>query len=102
MLILKIILCVIFAALAAVLLTGHGSGLIAGYNTATEAEKEKYDQKKLCRVTGAGMGVIALMILVWTIGGETLDRYVKVLPFVIFADCAVMLILANTICKKKP
>ena len=101
MLIFQIIMCVIFAALIAVLLTGHGSFLIAGYNTATPKEREKYDQKKLCRVIGAGIAVVPLMILIWIIGGEALNKYVSVFPIVIVADCVVMLILANTICKKK-
>ena len=33
-----------------VLLCGKGSGLIAGYNTASEEEKNKYNEKKLCIV----------------------------------------------------
>lgn len=31
---------------------GKGSWLIAGYNTASKKEKEKYDEKKLCRAVG--------------------------------------------------
>ena len=54
----------IFVALAITFLTGHGSGLIAGYNTASEKEKAKYDEKKLCRTFGVGMAVIAVTILV--------------------------------------
>lgn len=58
---------VVFAVLAIVslvLLSGHGGFLIAGYNTASKEEKEKYDEKKLCRITGIGMAVAALLILV--------------------------------------
>ena len=54
----------IFVALAITFLTGHGSSLIAGYNTASEKEKAKYDEKKLCRTFGVGMAVIAVTILV--------------------------------------
>ena len=32
-----------------VLFTGHGSWLLAGYNTMKKEKREKYDEKKLCR-----------------------------------------------------
>ena len=51
------IVFVIFAALSITLLSGHGSWFISGYNTATKEEKEKYDEKKLCRTMGIGIDV---------------------------------------------
>ena len=39
-------LCAVFIALSAILLSEHGAMLIAGYNTAKEEEKAKYDEKK--------------------------------------------------------
>lgn len=38
-------LCAVFIVLSAILLSGHGAMLIAGYNTAKEKEKAKYDEK---------------------------------------------------------
>ena len=35
--------------LGVLFLNGKGSFLIAGYNTASKAEKEKMDEKKLCK-----------------------------------------------------
>ena len=35
----------IFAVLSIILLSGHGSWFISGYNTASNEEKEKYDEK---------------------------------------------------------
>ena len=46
------IVFVIFAVLSIVLLSGHGSWFISGYNTASKEEKKKYDEKKLCRTMG--------------------------------------------------
>ena len=51
------IVFVIFAVLSIVLLSGHGSWVISGYNTASKEEKEKYDEKKLCRTMGIGMSI---------------------------------------------
>lgn len=36
---------ILFALLSGVLLSGRGGFLIAGYNTASKEEKEKYDEK---------------------------------------------------------
>ena len=36
----------IFAVLSIILLSGHGSWFISGYNTASNEEKEKYDYKQ--------------------------------------------------------
>ena len=44
--------------LGIIFLKGKGSFLIAGYNTASKAEKEKIDEKKLC--TCVGMLMFAL------------------------------------------
>ena len=36
---------VLFLAMSVTLLTGHGSWLISGYNTASKKEKAKYNEK---------------------------------------------------------
>ena len=99
-----IMLWIVFAFLAImsiVLLSGHGSGLIAGYNTASEDEKNQYDEKKLCRVIGAGMLVITLLILVMAIWEAVLPAsFAFVTLVIVVVDCAAMIIAANTICKK--
>ena len=46
------IVFVIFAVFSIILLSGHGSWFISGYNTASKEEKEKYDSKALCKSTG--------------------------------------------------
>ena len=55
---------VVFAVLSIILLSGHGSWFISGYNMASKEEKEKYDEKKLCRTTGIGMSIIAILMLI--------------------------------------
>ena len=56
-------IAVFMGILTVVLLMGKGSFLIAGYNTSSKEEKQEYDEKKLCRVVGGGMGVITLMLI---------------------------------------
>ena len=89
------------AVLSIVLLSGHGSGLIAGYNTATEEEKGQYDEKKLCRVIGTGMAVITLLVFVMAVWEAVLPvAFVYVSLAIVLIDCGVMIVAANTICKK--
>ena len=92
---------IIFAILSAVLISGHGSGLIAGYNTASKKEKAKYNEKRLCRTMGIGMAVIALLNLFLGIFENVLPAgFVYVQISIIIADVLIMIILGNTICKK--
>ena len=53
----------VFAGIAVLLLSGRGAWLIAGYNTSSPEEKQKYDEKRLCRVMGSGAAVIAVFLL---------------------------------------
>ncbi len=92
---------ILIAILAAALLSGHGSWLIAGYNTASEKEREKYDKKKLCRTVGAGLTVADVIILIMELFENVLPAsFAGIAAMLIFADCFVMIILGNTICKK--
>ena len=77
----------IFAVLSITLLSGRGSWFISGYNTATKEEKEKYDEKKLCRTMGIGMSIIAILALTIALG-------------IILVDVVVIIILGNTLCRK--
>ncbi len=84
-----------------VLISGHGSGLIAGYNTSSKEEKEKYNEKKLCKVIGYGMAVIALLILIMGLFAKVLPAgFANLFIAVVILDCVGMIVLGCTICKK--
>ena len=92
---------VIFAVIIIVLLSGHGANLIAGYNTASEEEKNRYDAKKLCRTVGGGMSMITILILVMAIWESVLPAYFSTVFLVVtLIDIGVMLVLMNTVCRK--
>lgn len=91
----------VFAIISIVLLSGHGANLIAGYNTSSKEEQSKYDTKKLCRVTGAGMTIITIMIFIMAAGEAVLPAsFAKLFIAVTVAVCVVIILLSNTICKK--
>ena len=80
------IVFVIFAVLSIILLSGHGSWFISGYNTASREEKEKYDEKKLCRTMGIGMSIIAILAL-------TMGLFENILPaFFVYIALGIILV----------
>ena len=92
---------IIFAVLSIVLLLGHGSWFISGYNTASKEEKEKYNEKKLCRTMGIGMFVITLLILTMGLLENILPAFFAYIALgIVLVDVAVIIILGNTICRK--
>ena len=95
------IVFVIFAVLSIVLLSGHGSWIISGYNTASKEEKEKYDEKKLCRTMGIGMSIISILILIMGLCESVLPAFfVYIAVGIIVVDVVVIIILGNTLCRK--
>ena len=101
----NIIIWIIFLALlllSITLLRGHGAGFIAGYNDLPDKKKEEYDEKKLCRVTGAGMLIIDIFILIAGLFDNVLpEEFSLVLLIVILITIFAILVLQSTICKKK-
>ena len=54
----------LLAILGLVLRSGKGAFLIAGYNTASKEEKEKTDEKKLCKAVGNLFLILAVCCIV--------------------------------------
>lgn len=95
------IVFIIIAVLSIVLLSGHGSWFVSGYNTASKEEKEKYNEKKLCRIMGIGMFVIAILILIMGLLEDILPAFfVYIALGIVLVDIVVIIILGNTICRK--
>ena len=91
----------IFAVISIILLSGHGSWFISGYNTASREEKEKYDEKKLCRTMGIGMSVIAILLLIMGVFENILPEFfVYIALGIILADVVITIVLGNTICRR--
>ncbi|MCM1120457.1 MAG: DUF3784 domain-containing protein [bacterium] len=92
---------VIFLVISIMLLSGHGSWFISGYNTAPKEEKAKYDKKKLCRTTGFGMAVITVLVLVMGLFEDVLPASFAYISLgIVVVDCLVIVIVNHTICKK--
>jgi cell division protein FtsW (lipid II flippase) len=91
----------LLAVLSIVLLMEKGSFMIAGYNTASKQEKEKYDVKKLCRVLGAGLGIITIISVIYLYYEYNLPSCIQwLIPWGYFIVIVAIIVLGNTICKK--
>ena len=65
--IILLVIALLFLVISLFLLNGKGSWLIAGYNTASQEERDKYNEKKLCRAVGILCLLCCLLmcILAW-------------------------------------
>lgn len=69
----------VLVVVSVVLLSGRGAGLLAGYSTASPAERAHVNAMRLCRIIGASTlvcaiyaAVVALLVYAYVLG--TLDR----------------------------
>lgn len=92
-----IIVAAILVIMGIIILIGKGDNLIAGYNTASEEEKARYNVKRLRGLIGGLLIVLAPMMLL--LNGTTAATWSFVA--LVFVLCIVVVILANTWAKKK-
>ena len=93
-------IALLMVALAFVILKGWGDGLIAGYNTASKEEQEKYNIKRLRIVVAAMILFVPAMILVAATFDDITGKTMDFLPVLLIGVVA-GIILANTWAKKK-
>ena len=91
--ILLLIISLIVLVLAIIILTGKGDNLIAGYNTSTEEEKEKYNIKRVRICVGGMLLILTPIMLMFA------DNFV-VLIAVVPPLSILSVILTNTWAKK--
>ena len=97
-----IVIIVIMFVLGVVILSGKGDNLIAGYNTASEKERQEVNIKRL-RMVVAGICILVSVLLVipFFIGKED-DVSCQVFSALgIMLIAIIGLVLANTWCKRK-
>lgn len=102
---------VLFTVIAALSFCGKSTNLIAGYNRASEEEKAKYDEKKLCNGLGIITAIIAVLefsfafisylVLRGTIAMGSMRIFIAVYMVIIIAAVAAYIAYTNTKCKIK-
>ena len=108
--IILLVMAVVFLIMSVFLLGGKGAWLIAGYNTASREERDKYDERKLCRATGLVCLLCALLMCVLAWLGYRVETGViteeQMLPYALASSAVILLavvaavIYSNTKAKK--
>ncbi len=91
-------LAVLFLVLALVVYFGKGDWLIAGYNTASEKEREKIDIKRLRLVMSVLMFISALFVISLL---YIPPHFIGLAAMAFIFVCLVGVVVANTWAKKK-
>ena len=94
-----IIIAVLIAVMGIVILVGKGDMLIAGYNTASKKEREKYNIKKLRWLVG-GLLILIAPLMCWALIVEKSKTSGFAFCGIVFILCIVVVVLANTWAKK--
>ena len=96
------ILIIVLIALGVIILLGKGDFLIAGYNTASEQEKQKVNVKRLRYVVAGILFLAALFIsLPYLCGQEDSSMANTASTIAIVVTTIVGVFIANTWCKRK-
>lgn len=88
------ILAGLLFVLSIILLSGRGSWLIAGYNTMSKEQQNKYDRKKLTRATG--MLLIITSIAILSLGLSLINALIFII--VVLVSVIITIIYTNKYC----
>lgn len=94
-----IIIAALLVIMGIIILIGKGDMLIAGYNTASKKEREKYNVKKLRWLVG-GLIIIIAPLMCWALIVEQSKISGFAFCGIVFILCIVVVVLANTWAKK--
>ena len=94
-----IFLAAVLLVMGIVILIGKGDNLIAGYNTASQEERSKYNIKRLRGLIGGLLVALAPMLFLVE-AGPAPESVLAFSSLVVFLSI-IIVILANTWAKKK-
>lgn len=97
MLIVHVVFIALFIVLGIIFMMGKGAVLIAGYNTSGRSERQKYDEKALCKFMGKSMFALSACWFISALSeviGSLIPLWIGIGLFV--GVICFMLIYANT------
>lgn len=93
----KILMIALFVLLGIMLSLGKWSFLIAGFNTMSKEEKEKYDSSSLCKFMGKFMFIIAFCITLFVLSDVfTMKILFNIGITILIVSIIFVIIYANT------
>ena len=94
------VLIVLYAVLSVVFFTEHGEKMISAYYANREQES-MFNEKKLSRVIGFVMALLAVLLLVMAVCGSMIpNSYMRVFPFLTILVLFAGIVIAHTTCRK--
>lgn len=106
-----LIMAALMFVLSAFFFKGRGAMLVAGYNTASEEEKRKYDEKKLLKAMGTAVFAIGVMLIAMSVYMYMLEygfadentalAFAAVFGVLILADIVLLNIYVSKKCRKE-
>lgn len=95
--IIMVIMIGLFMILGIILHSGRGSFLIAGYNTMSKEEKDKYDTVALCKFIGKMMFALSFSMVFWVLSEVFEKGWLFTIGLILFIVIIVfMMIHVNT------
>lgn len=95
------IVSIILIGLGIFILSGWGDSLIAGYNTASKDEQQKYDIKRLRLVVALVLLIVPAVISIPAFLGKVDNAMTHILTTIVCVFVVIVgVVLANTWCKK--
>ena len=95
------IVSIIPVVLGIFILSGWGDSLIAGYNTASKEEQQKYDIKRLRLVVSSILFIVPVVISIPFFLGKEDNALAHILTTIVCVIVVIVgVVLANTWCKK--
>lgn len=95
------IISIIPIGLGIFILNGWGDSLIAGYNTASKEEQQKYDIKRLRLVVALILFIVPAVISIPLFHGKEDNVMAHILTTIVCVIVVIVgVVLANTWCKK--
>lgn len=88
-----VITIALFVILGVVLSLGKGASLIAGYNTSSQEEKAKYDEKALCKFVGKSMFILAFSVFLWGLSELTKQHILFYIGLALFISTIIFIII---------
>lgn len=87
----------LFGVIGLIFINGKGASLISGYNSMSEAEKEKYDEDALAKFMGKMMFALIFSMIFWLLSTLLSMDWLLYVGIILFVGIAIFIVVyANT------
>ncbi|MBO1002856.1 DUF3784 domain-containing protein [Pseudogracilibacillus auburnensis] len=97
LILIQVFIMILFAVIGLIFINGKGASLIAGYNSMSEAEKEKYDEVALAKFMGKMMFALIFSMIFWLLSTLLSMDWLLYVGIILFVGIVLFIVVyANT------